>query len=87
MILGMLSGYSNLGDLFTLKKQGKSMIFYDKYVLELNPVYLEINTNRKDSKIYLNDKEVATAKEDDYTAEIGLMYLENTIKVSLDRIM
>jgi uncharacterized membrane protein YvbJ len=85
MILGMLSGYSNLGDLFTLKKQGKSMIFYDKYVLELNPVYLEINTNRKDSKIYLNDKEVATAKEDDYTAEIG-PYVpgEYTIKVSLD---
>ena len=85
LFLDMLSGNHSLANMFTLKKQGKTMLVYDKYVLELNPVYLEITTNYKDSKIYLNDTLVATANEDNFTAKIG-PYVPGkyTIKVSLD---
>jgi len=59
------------GDLFTLKKQGKTWIFFDKYVFELKPVYIRVRTDYKDTQIFLEDKLIATADKDKYEKEVG----------------
>lgn len=62
---------NNLNDLFVLKKQGKTWFFYDKYVLDLKPVYIRVSTNYKDTQIFLGDTLVCTSTQNDFTKEIG----------------
>lgn len=57
--------------LFTLKKQGKTWVLYDKYVFELKPVYIKVFTNYKDTKIFLDNNLVCTADKSDFTKEVG----------------
>ncbi|MGH4052826.1 MAG: zinc ribbon domain-containing protein [Clostridium sp.] len=57
--------------LFTLEKKGKTWLFYDKYVFDLKPVYINVYTNYKDTQIFLDDKLVCTANQDDFAKEIG----------------
>lgn len=58
-------------DLFTLKKQGKTWLFYDKYVFELKSIYVTVQTNYKDTQIFIDDNLVCTADKPDYEKEIG----------------
>jgi len=70
-ILNAKSTDINSDELFTLEKQGKTWLFYDKYVFDLKPVYINLYTNYKDTQIFLDDKLVCTANQDDYVKEIG----------------
>lgn len=84
LLQGLISGDNGLEKKFALRKQGKTMLFYDNYVLEITPVYLKVSTYYKDSKIFVNDKVVATANENNFEAEVG-PYVpgEHTVKVFL----
>ena len=62
---------NNTYDLFTLKKMGKTWVFYDRYVFELKPVYINVQTNYKDAQIFLGDNLICTADKQDYTKEVG----------------
>lgn len=58
-------------DLFKLKKQGKTWFFYDRYVLELKPVYIKVHSNTKDAQIFFGDDLLGTANKKDFIMEIG----------------
>jgi len=63
------SGYK--GDEFiSLKKDGK-ILFYDKYVLNIEPVYLDIQTNYKNTEIYVDGKDIGKTKKEDEEKTYG----------------
>jgi len=56
--------------LVNLEKKGK-FLFYDKYELNIDPVYVTISTNYKDTKLYLDDKEIGQADRPNYAKTFG----------------
>lgn len=53
-----------------LEKDGK-ILFYDKYELNIEPVYLTISTNYKDTKIYMDGKEIGKSDTPNYEKTFG----------------
>jgi uncharacterized membrane protein YvbJ len=47
------------------------MLFYDKYVFELKPVYIKLSTNYKDTQLFVNDNLACTADKNNFTQEVG----------------
>jgi len=83
ILLGSInSKVNNSQDLFTLKKSGKTWIFFDKYVFELKPVYIDVQTDFKDTQIFLEDKLICTADKKDYEKEVG-PYLPGLYKIKV----
>lgn len=56
---------------FELVKSGKSFFLFDKYRIKLNPSFITIHTNYKDTEIYINRKKVGKSSENDYSKEYG----------------
>lgn len=56
--------------LVNLEKDGK-FLFYDKYELNIDPVYLELGTNYKDTSLFVDGKEVGKADRPEYEATYG----------------
>lgn len=54
-----------------LVKDGKKFLFFNHYKLEVNPVYIKVSTNYKDTDIYVDDKKVVTADKENFNEEIG----------------
>lgn len=54
-----------------LVKDGKKFILYDNYKLLVNPVYIKVNTNYKDTDIIINDEVMETTDKDNFTGEVG----------------
>lgn len=67
-------------DAITLKKSGKKFFFYDNYVFEVLPVYIEVSINTKDAEIYVNDTKVCTSDSEDFTKKVG-PFFPGTYKV------
>jgi uncharacterized membrane protein YvbJ len=61
--------YVNDG-LVNLEKDGK-ILFYDKYELNIEPVYLTIGTNYKGTKLYVNGKEIGQSNKSNYEKTFG----------------
>lgn len=57
--------------IFTLKKEGKSAIFYDRYIIEVTPFYFSVSTNMVDTEIAFGDEVIAISDQDDYSKEHG----------------
>lgn len=53
-----------------LEKEGKSFVF-DKYELNVNPVYLTVMTNYKDTVLFVDNKEVGKADKADFEKTVG----------------
>ena len=51
-----------LNDMVNLSQEGK-FLFYDKYELSIDSVYLTLSTNYKDTELYIDKEEVGTAEE------------------------
>jgi uncharacterized membrane protein YvbJ len=62
---------SSTNSIMNLTKQGKTALFFDSYRFEVVPTYLKLYTNYKGTELYINDKKVATAKEENYQKEFG----------------
>ncbi|MBC8062984.1 MAG: hypothetical protein H7Y18_20325 [Clostridiaceae bacterium] len=71
---------NNTEDLFTLKKSGKTWFFYDRYVFELKAVYINIQTDFKDTQVFLGDKLICTANKKGYEKVVG-PYLPGLYKI------
>lgn len=54
----------------TLEQDGK-FLFYEKYQININGVYLTIETNYKDTMLSLDGEELATTTEPDYAGTFG----------------
>lgn len=65
---GMGSGENCM---FTLKRDGKSLLFFDKYIFEITPYFINVSTNYKGTKILVNGQEICTADQDDFSKQIG----------------
>lgn len=66
-------GYEDDGyikGLVNLEKDGK-FLFYDKYELSIDPVYVTISTNYKDTKLYMDGKEIGKADRPNYEKTFG----------------
>lgn len=48
-----------------------TFLFYDKYQLSIPTVYVEIETNYKDTKLYVDGEEIGEATEPDYKKTFG----------------
>ena len=56
--------------LVNLEKDGK-MLFYDKYELNIDPIYVDLSTNYKDTNLYIDGEKVGTATEPDLKKTYG----------------
>lgn len=65
-----LGGLTNMYPI-DLIKDGKKFVFYDDYKLIVNPVYIKVTTDYKDTDIIMNDEVLVTTDKDDYSSEIG----------------
>ncbi len=63
-----------------LKKDGKTALFFDKYSLEVEEVFVTITTNYKDTQLSFDGKEIGKADEDDFQHTYG-PYLPGNYKV------
>ncbi|MCD4838328.1 zinc-ribbon domain-containing protein [Neobacillus sedimentimangrovi] len=54
----------------SLEQKGK-FLFYDKYQITINAVYLTVETNYKDTVLYIDGKKIATANEPDFEGTFG----------------
>lgn len=54
-----------------LMKDGKKFIFFDNYVLSVNPVYVKVSTNYKDTDIIINGEVLETTDTDDFYEDVG----------------
>lgn len=61
---------------FNLKKDGKFLMF-DKYKVEISPVYFELTTNYKDTELFVNDESVGKSKKEYDSKKVG-PYLPGT---------
>ncbi|CAM3413397.1 zinc ribbon domain-containing protein [Marinicrinis lubricantis] len=66
-----MGGGSSDSSFLTLKKEGKQWFFFDRYVFEVQPFYMDVSTNLEDTVLSINGKEVATADEADYEEQFG----------------
>jgi uncharacterized membrane protein YvbJ len=63
--------YYESNQLLSLKQTGKSALVFDRYRFEIKPFFINVRTNYKGAKIYLNDKKIATTDSNDYVKEFG----------------
>lgn len=62
---------STIDDLLSLVKRKEKEGLFGKYAIEIKPSYFKVMTNQKGTVFYLNDKEILTAKVDDYDKILG----------------
>ncbi|WP_087974144.1 zinc ribbon domain-containing protein [Oceanobacillus rekensis] len=60
----------NESDLIKLQADSK-LLFYDRYSLVIEPVYLTVETNYKDTVLSIDDEEIGTADIPDYSSTFG----------------
>lgn len=73
--------YDSVSDNIYLKKQGKENFLLDKYILVLKPYNIAIENHMPGTKIYIDDKEIGTIKEDNPTLKhTGLLPGNHKIK-------
>lgn len=54
-----------------LRKKGKKYLIYDNYEFVIQPFFIKISTNYKDAVIYMNDKELGKADNENFNKEYG----------------
>ncbi|GGM32087.1 hypothetical protein GCM10011351_17820 [Paraliobacillus quinghaiensis] len=71
--------------IFSLEKDGKTALIYDRYYIEVMPFYFEVATNMADTQIFLGDKEIAVTESEAFSKEFG-PFLPGvyTVKASFD---
>ncbi|WP_462410125.1 zinc ribbon domain-containing protein [Neobacillus sp. Marseille-QA0830] len=57
-------------DMIGLDKDSK-LLFFNRYKLNVNTVYLNVSTNYKNTKLYVDGKKVGEAKSQDYQTTVG----------------
>ncbi|ABR46472.1 membrane protein-like protein [Alkaliphilus metalliredigens QYMF] len=57
--------------ILTLRKQGKNMLFFDRYVVEPMAYYITLYTNYPDTKLYINGEEIDITHRMDFAREYG----------------
>lgn len=62
---GIYNNYINL------RKDGKQFLLFDRYVLEVSPVFVKVYTNFEGTVITVNGKEMAKADSSDYNKTVG----------------
>ena len=62
-----------------LRKKGKKYLIYDNYEFVIQPFFIKISTNYKDAVIYMNDKELGKADNENFNKEYGPSYQENIL--------
>ncbi|MGD6796086.1 zinc ribbon domain-containing protein [Metabacillus indicus] len=58
-------------EMVSLERKGKSLFFYDKYVLNVPAIYTSVSTNYKDTVLYVDGKELGKASKGDFTKKYG----------------
>ncbi|MDQ0243755.1 putative membrane protein YvbJ [Bacillus fengqiuensis] len=64
----------------TLKENGKTALFFDKYTLDIEPVYITVSTNYKDTELYVDGKKIGKATKPDFEKTYG-PYLPGVYKM------
>lgn len=68
-ITGMAGSLLNQ-NLIKLEKDGR-ILFFDRYKININTIYLTLQTNYKNTNLYVDGKEVATSNSQDYQTTVG----------------
>ncbi|PGK31175.1 hypothetical protein CN902_09355 [Priestia megaterium] len=56
---------------FQLAQRGKTAFLFDKYTIEVKPMYLEVETDYKNTAIYVDGKKVGTASSNHFSKTYG----------------
>lgn len=75
-----ISQNNNAANPITLKIDGTKFLFYDNYVFELKPQFINLHTNYNGTQILMNDKELCKADKQDFSAQLG-PFLPGTYKM------
>lgn len=79
--------FGGLSGIFTIDliKDGKAYLFFDNYKLAVNPVYINVATNYKDTDIIINGEVLATSDSENFNEDVGpLIPGEYTVEAVLD---
>lgn len=58
-------------EVLSLGTSGKKYLFFDRYMIEVEPVYFEVYTNYDQTTIAMNNEEIVTTTSEEFTAEYG----------------
>lgn len=73
------------GSFIRVKTNGKRFWFFDRYVIEMDPVYLEVISDIKNAKIYIDGREFAVTGEPGQSVLVGPMIAgKYTVDVQLE---
>lgn len=61
----------NANNLITLTTSGKKYLFFNNYVYKLPAYFIKVKTEYKNTKIYVNDKEIYTSDKENEIKECG----------------
>ncbi|MEH7581323.1 zinc-ribbon domain-containing protein [Priestia megaterium] len=56
---------------FQLAQRGKTAFLFDKYTIEVKPMYLQVETDYKNTAIYVDGKKVGTASSNNFSKTYG----------------
>lgn len=54
-----------------LEKKGKTAVLFEKFILDIEPVYLTVNTNYKDTELSLDGSKLDTANKNNFEKTYG----------------
>ena len=74
----------NDGVAVNLKKSGKKWMLFDRYVVEVSPVFIVVKTDTDETTVYINDEKVGTIDEDDEKKYGPYLPGEYTVKTTVD---
>ncbi|MCY9692063.1 zinc ribbon domain-containing protein [Paenibacillus alginolyticus] len=57
--------------LLTLKKSGKTLLFFDRYLLDVKPYFIRVTSNLDKTKVILNDTEIGIVDKAGAAQEFG----------------
>ncbi|ATH93232.1 zinc ribbon domain-containing protein [Bacillus glycinifermentans] len=57
--------------LVSIEKAGKQFLIYDRYVLNVKPVYLTVKASEKGAGLYINNKKVMTTEKENFEKKFG----------------
>lgn len=62
---------ANSNNIITVKKEGKKFLLFNNYVFEVNPYFININSNCLNEEIFMNGKKLYKINNKSFTKQIG----------------
>lgn len=80
----MISVVEDYEGLVHLKKSGNKWLLFDRYVIEISPVFIVVTTDTDETIVHINGEKLGTVNEDDEKKYGPYLPGEYTVKMTVD---